>query len=119
MALAPRVSTIPTYMHGFYAVRYAQFPCRFRDRPAMRGFVSYQLRLVNALLSIAKGFEAEDPATLIRLNPYLIASDFDELVTVFDHLVKHDLVKADLVALARPRLAELHESFLSRQGNGA
>ena len=108
-----KVSTVPTYMHEFYRGRFGRSSGRFIDIPAMRGFIGYQLRLVNSLISRAKGFNTEDPETVIHLNPYLIKEDFDDLFVVLDNLAKHALVDSSFIDDAKLQLIELQKNFAS------
>lgn len=108
-----KVSTVPTYMHEFYRGRFGRSSGRFIDIPATRGFIGYQLRLVNALISRAKGFSTEEPDTVIRLNPYLIEEDFDDLFVVLDNLAKHALVDSSFIDDAKLQLIELQKNFAS------
>ena len=108
-----KVSTVPTYMHEFYSGRFGRPSGRFTDISAMRGFIGYQLRLVNALISRPKGFNTVDPETVIHLNPYLIEEDFDDLIVVLDNLAKHALVDSRLIDYAKPQVLELRKNFAS------
>jgi hypothetical protein len=109
----PRVFTVASYLHYFYGERLRQSVGRFPDTPAKRGFAAYQLRLVNALISRAKGFSTEEPEIVIRLNPYLIEEDFDDLFVVLDNLAKHALVDSSFIDDAKLQLIELQKNFAS------
>jgi hypothetical protein len=71
------------------------------------------LRLVNALISRAKGFSTEEPKTIICLNPYLVETDFDDLFVVLGNLAKHALVDSSFIDEAKLQLIELQKNFAS------
>jgi hypothetical protein len=109
----PRGFTVASYLHHFYAERLRQSVGRFPDTRAKRGFAAYQLRLVNALISRAKGFSTEESETIIRLNPYLVETDFDDLFVVLGNLAKDALVDSSFIDEAKLQLIELQKNFAS------
>jgi len=111
MSTQPRAVTVPTYIHQFYAGKYAASASRFSDLPAFRSFVGYQVRLVNALLSKAKGFEVDQAATVISFNHYFVTADFDDLLELLRELANHGIVDARLTASAAIEIDALRAQF--------
>jgi hypothetical protein len=111
MATQQRTATVPTFVHQFYSVKHAESPRRFPDLPAFRSFVGYQVRLVNVLLSRAKGFEIDEAATVISFNPYFVSTDFDDLLALLAQLAALGIVDGRLTEEAARQIHELRFQF--------
>ena len=111
MATQQHAVTVPTFIHQFYGVKHAESPRRFPDLPAFRSFVGYQVRLVNVLLSRAKGFEIDEAATVISFNPYFVSADFDDLLALFVQLSALGIVDGRLTEQAARQIHELRLQF--------
>lgn len=111
MATQQRAVTIPTFIHEFYGVKNSETPGRFPDLPAFRSFVGYQVRLVNVLLSRAKGFEIDQAATVISFNPYFVSADFDDLLALLEQLASLGIVDSGLTGEAARQMQELRLQF--------
>ena len=111
MATQQHAVTVPTFIHQFYGVKHAESPRRFPDLPAFRSFVGYQVRLVNVLLSRAKGFEIDEAATVISFNPYFVSTDFDDLLALLVQLAALGIVDGRLTEEAARQIHELRLQF--------
>ncbi len=111
MATQQRAVTVPTFIHHFYSGKHAESPRRFPDLPAFRSFVGYQVRLVNVLLSRAKGLEIDEAATVISFNPYFVSADFDDLLALFAQLTSLGIVDGRLTEEAALQIHELRRQF--------
>ena len=81
------------------------------DYAAFRSFVGYKVRLVNVLLSRAKGFEIDEAATVISFNPYFVSADFDDLLALFVQLAALGIVNGRLTEEAARQIHELRLQF--------
>ena len=115
MATQQRAVTVPTYIHQFYGAKRAASPSRFADLPAFRSFVGYQVRLVNVLLSRAKGFDIDEAATVISFNPYFTSADFDDLLVLFAELAGLGIVDGRVADAAGSQIGELKRQFDGNQ----
>jgi len=105
--------TVPTFTHRYYENMVQFEPGRFRDLPAFRGFVGYQVRLVSALLSRARGFQVDSATEIARLNLQFRASDCDDLAAMLDAMRRSGLISPALADSAREELGELRLALLS------
>ncbi len=90
--------TVPTYTHDFYARAYQgqRMSARFQDLVAFRSFVTYQVRLVNAVISRVRGVGSNDPVAIARLNTRLQLEDLDELKLLFQEMTLHRLLSEEV-----------------------
>jgi hypothetical protein len=106
----PPPLTIPTFIHNFYeCMRADADQSRFRDLPAYRGFVNYQVRFLTSIHARCKGYQIDEPETIARLNVNLRESDFRGLRELITALGSAGLLAEDHVAPMLDELARVRE----------
>ena len=80
-----RAPTLPSFVDQWYEDALV-LDRRFKDLPARRAFIAYQIRLVNSLVAHTKGRLIGSAETIIAYNPYFVESDFDDLLTLITDL---------------------------------
>jgi hypothetical protein len=112
--------TVPTFVHQYYqAVWEQQKGLRFRDLPAFRGFVGYQVRLVTSLIARSKGYKIDDPLTIATLNANLREQDLDDLGTILYNLGLNNLISPHELEGAMNELNDLQEQYLQGKVKGS
>ena len=101
--------SVPTYTHLFYERLFAceARVARFRDVPAFRDFVSYQVRLLNAVIARVRGFGGSDAMTIARLNHRLTAHDLLDMDALVDELSEQGLLDPEVASQCRDHLHTL------------
>ena len=82
---------------------------RFRDLPAFRGFVGYQVRLITTLIANCNGYQLEDPVVIAQANFPLRESDLFEMQGLLEELEAQGLVSSDTAAVVATEIEILRE----------
>ena len=107
--------TIPTFIHDFYENRRLERgQGRFRDLPAYRGFVNYQVRLLTSIHARCKGFQIDDPATIARLNVNLREADLPDLRKLISELGSAGLIEEDHLEPMCDELEKVREALFGQ-----
>ena len=103
--------SVPTYTHRYYEQLFGveRRPTRFRDLPAFRDFVWYQVRLLNAAIARARQIGVSDPETIARLNHRLTAQDLCDLSALVIELHEHGLLTSEVASQCRAYFCTLQE----------
>lgn len=111
----PPPLTIPTFVHKFYESRRAEVgQGRFRDLPAYRGFVNYQVRLLTSIHARCKGFQIDDPVTIARLNVNLLETDLPDLRKLISALGSAGLIAEDQLEPMCDELEKVREALFGQ-----
>ena len=103
-------ATIPNVTYRFYGSLWdRERGRRFRDLPAFRGFVGYQVRLITTLIANCNGYQLEDPVVIAQANFPLRESDLFEMQGLLEELQGQRLVSSDIAALVATEIEILRE----------
>ena len=103
-------ATIPSVTYRFYGSLWdRERGRRFRDLPAFRGFVGYQVRLITTLIANCNGYQLEDPVVIAQANFPLRESDLFEMQGLLEELEAQGLVSSDTAAVVATEIEILRE----------
>jgi hypothetical protein len=108
------MSTLPTFVNRWYEDALQKGDRRFKDLPAQRAFIGYQIRLLNCLLAQTKGRLIGSAETIIAYNPYFVESDFDDLCTLIGDLDSGSILGDCAPELLWEMLVDLRDNFRRR-----
>ena len=105
--------TLPSFVDQWY--KDAQvLDRRFKDLPARRAFIAYQIRLLNSLIAQTKGRLIGSSETIIAYNAYFVESDFDDLLTLITDLEDAALLDDGERELLCEKLMDLRDHYRRR-----
>jgi hypothetical protein len=108
-----RAPTLPSFVHQWYEDAQV-LDRRFKDLPARRGFVAYQIRLLNSLIAQTKGRLIGSAELIIAYNPYFVESDFDDLLTLITDLDDATMLDDIERELLYEKLIDLRDHYRRR-----
>jgi hypothetical protein len=103
--------TIPAYTQAYYENIVDIEVGRFSDLPAFRSFLGYQVRLVSALISRARGYALDSPEAIARLNLHFRAADCDDLIKMVWAMAKSALITPEVAEKAVAELGQLRSAL--------